>query len=315
MITYKITVTALGKITQLLDSQKIFGALMYLLSDFVKKQEMDDFIAEISARNRVFMVSSLIPENYLPIPYIETQHKEDYKELKSKKFIPINAIGDSMRELKDYIKIEESQDAKYRISNEFFDIPGLKNDLFSIPIIKILKGNKELKHFDFYLAFDSKNGIISKLVTQLERLKREKSHFLFGQKASQGYNTYRVQEVEDVTTNLMWEDAEYYLNLGMFLPNSEKSVIDYEKSKLKLFTSERRPYQMGIGQGQFERNNNFISFIEVGSVIKLRSDIEMGRDRLCHAGKSVESPYQHGDEKRIVFGQSFLYPLKGVPKL
>jgi len=327
MTTYRVIVTSVGKITQPLDSQKIFGAMVYLLANHLKKEEIDKFISEISNNNRIFMVSDLLPVGYLPTPHgdVENGNKDAYKELKRKKFIPIDSIEKEIATTKNFIEIKEGQDAKYRINNEFFDIPGLKSDLFSVPTMKILKRVEnlddedsstimEVKDFNFYLAFDEEDEIVSKLLELLQQVAKDKDIFLYGQKASQGYNVYKVKKRKRIN-NLSWENPACFLNLGMFLPNNKKQVIDYHNSKLKLFTSERRPYQMDAGQGQFERDNNFISFIEAGSVIKLKENIEeleMIADKLRNVGKSVSTPY---GEKRIVFGQSFLYPLKEEPKL
>jgi len=58
--------------------------------------------------------------------------------------------------------------------------------------------------------------------------------FLLGQRASQGFNTYRTVEVEK---SKKWKQADSYLNLGMLLPNTSKSAcIDYNKSHLNFFT-------------------------------------------------------------------------------
>ena len=326
MHTYKVTVKSLGRITQLPDSQKIFGAIVYLLSNHLEQEKISRFVSEISDNKYIFMVSNLMPEGYLPTPYgdVENGDKQVYQEVKEKKFIRKESLQKSIRSIDKFVKVEENQDAKYRISNEFFDIPGLNNDLFSIPTVKLLeiiqRGSKvdiiqEVIAFDFYLAFNEENEITTKLLELLRQLESDKDIFLYGQKASHGYNTYQIDEINPVF-DLSWEKPECFLNIGMFLPNEKNQVIDYPSSKLKIFTSERRPYQMGVGQGKFDRDNNFISFVEAGSVIKFETNSDDSIiDKLKQAGKSVDSPYQSGNEKRIVFGQSFLYPLKEAPKL
>jgi hypothetical protein len=247
-------------------------------------------------------------------------NKDDYKKLKPRKYISVDQINKSIKLTSPYIKIVESQDAKYRISNELFQIPGLKNDLFSIPTIQVREVRDENDHgqvvsyFNFYIAFKSREKVEEKLIEHLKMLKKENPVFLFGQKASHGYNTYRMTKVKCISDELAWNETDSYLNLGMLLPKIDGN-LDFSQSKLKLFTSERRPYQMGIGQGTFEQDNNFISFVEAGSMIKLKTDTEWLNEthgKLNCIGKSVKSPY---DEKRIVFGQSFLYPLKEEPKL
>ena len=91
-------------------------------------------------------------------------------------------------------------------------------------------------------------------------------------------------------------NVKRYLNLGMLLPDK----IDYGESSLHLFTSERRPYNKKEGwDNSYKRK--FISFIQAGSVICVRKTIrEVGRS-ICNSE----------DEKTIIFGNSFLYPMEG----
>jgi len=323
MHTYQITLKSQGKITQLPDSQKIFGAMIYLLANNLEEEKIDQFIQGVLDNKCIFMVSNLLPKDhpkkYFPVPHgdIENGKKEDYEKLKKKKFVPIQLMNKKISHITDFVKIQENQDAKYRISNEFFNVPGAKNDLFSIPIItpiiEVEENEKNVDYFSFYLAFDVENELTRKLLELLRKLRNDKEVFLHGQKASHGYNMYEIIGIV-LKTDLPWDDSTCFLNLGMFLPNDEK-IIDYEHSKLKLFTSERRPYEMRPGQGQFERDNNFLSFIEAGSIVKLNSivkSLDEVKNGLRFIGKSIRSPY---GGKRIVYGQSFLYPLKEEPKL
>ena len=80
----------------------------------------------------------------------------------------------------------------------------------------------------------------------------------------------------------------------MLLPEK----IDFRKSTLKLFTSERRPFTM---PGGWKKDSKyFISFIDSGSIIVLKDKIEQ-------AGKCVRSPFN--PKRDIIFGNAFLYPV------
>ena len=298
--TYKIKVKSQGRITQLLDSQKIFGALMYLL---VKDERVNvtGFVRQVKSDKKFFMVSNLLPNGYLPTPHGDVKNKVDYQKIKSMKFVPEVLKGTPIIEIKDYLTIHESQVQQYRLSNEFYEVPGLENELFSVPIIKILKQGAECKDFCFYIAFDEADEDSKRLIECLKNIIAEEKAFLFGQRASQGYNTYQAIGIDE-EIDLPWENTIYYLNIGMLLPNE----IDFKNSQLKLFTSERRPYELDFGQ-EFKRADNFISFIEAGSVIET--------SKFLNSGKCIDSPYKKTNEERIVFGKSFLYPLEKEWKL
>ena len=310
MITYRIKVNALGRITQLLDSQKIFGALMHLLSSCGYTTEVGKLVQEIKHGERLFMVSNLMPDGYIATPHGDLEQegtktqKELYQKLKAKKFVSLAEMetGKRICKIEDYIKIQESQVSQYRLTSEFYEVPGLKNEMFSVPTIDIVKslGDEEVKNYCFCLAVNKTDEIVEKMT---ECIKAEKC-FLRGQRASQGYNLYEVTDVIKEDSTLDYENAMGFLNLGMLLPET----IDFNESKLKLFTSERRPADYW---GSYQKPHNFISFIEAGSVVYLDATNE-----LMKSGKSiVNSIYQDGQEERIIFGNSFLYPLKEVPKL
>jgi len=330
MITYKITVRSRGRITQLLDSQKIFGAMMHLLTNHGKAQVATDLVESIHSGKRLFMVSSLMPEGYISTPYYETKSKEDYKALKSKIFLPADNINEKEKILysNNYIKIQTGQVAQYRISNEFYETPGQDNDLFSVPVIRVINNqtNCEVPDYYFYLTVRQEDDLFKELLSCIKAMRGE--CFLYGQRASQGYNTYETSDIKPV--ELPWEEAKCFLNLGIFLPQkcqfehlndgSRKKRyykgINYQESNLKLFTSNRKPYQ--YNHSKYIENEDFISFIDVGSIICLNENKGGVKDKvkqLCNAGKSVVPPYSNDNEKRIVFGHSFLYPLKEEPKL
>lgn len=68
---------------------------------------------------------------------------------------------------------------------------------------------------------------------------------------------------------------------------------------MKLFTSERRPFEM---MGGWDKNlpKYYISFIGPGSIIFVCDGLES-------AGKCVRSPFRKSRD--IVFGNAFLYPI------
>jgi hypothetical protein len=86
----------------------------------------------------------------------------------------------------------------------------------------------------------------------------------------------------------------------MLLPNFDK--IDVEKSVLDIYTSDRKPFEI-----EYEVLK-VISFINVGSVIKLRQD----KIDLFKVGKSIDNSKYNPMYKKnaIVFGNSYLVKLE-----
>ena len=124
----------------------------------------------------------------------------------------------------------------------------------------------------------------------IEKFIQSEESIILGKRASQGLNKYKIISIEEIEI----QESDYYLNLGMLLPEK----IDFRKSTLRLFTSERRPFTM---PGGWKKDSKyFISFIDSGSIIALK-------DKMEQAGKCVRSPFNQ--ERDIIFGNAFLYPV------
>ena len=124
-----------------------------------------------------------------------------------------------------------------------------------------------------------------------------------GGKVSSGYNEYSIYNIEKLSVDedsLKTSISESYLNMGMLLPNFDK--IDVEKSVLDIYTSDRKPFEI-----EYEVLK-VISFINVGSVIKLRQD----KIDLFKVGKSIDNSKYNPMYKKnaIVFGNSYLVKLE-----
>ena len=68
MKTYKILLTSIGGITQMPDSQKIFGALVYMFSDEYGTEKANKFVKDILDKKIFLALSNLLPNDYLPTP-------------------------------------------------------------------------------------------------------------------------------------------------------------------------------------------------------------------------------------------------------
>ena len=68
MKNYKIVLRSSGPVTQLPDSQKIFGALVTELSRMQGEDAASELVQSVYNRNIHFALSNLFPKGYLPVP-------------------------------------------------------------------------------------------------------------------------------------------------------------------------------------------------------------------------------------------------------
>lgn len=297
----------MGRITQLPDSQQLFGALAYLIKELAGEEVVSNFVERVRNYELNFTLSSLMPSGYLPIPqsYLQDQitDKETYKMLKRCEFLRPNQLGnlllkpENSKEITSYIAVEEKQQIHASIESTRYNLPGLSPNVYSLPELTILeKNNKDSEVLVTEFEFHYTANDICPLFAYLKQAKENGSILTLGPRSSQGLNLYSIQAVEEETIRSA-EGTNFYLNLGRLLPNK----INFQKSYLKLFTSERRPFQNWGNHNKKELR--FVSFIESGSIIQLDQNAD-----IYSAGKSIKSPFDRTG-KSITFGQSFLYPV------
>lgn len=325
-VTYRVDLRLIGRITQIPDSQKLFGALIYNYAEHTSAEQATAFVAGIRQADHWFSVSNLLPSGYLPLPhsYLLSQlaesttghsqevHKKTYKSIKKRLFVPAEGIRDLItnpeKSIYPYIHVQQTQQIHASIDSKRYNVPGLDPNLYSVPEIVIRKigtskdeENTAVQHFQMIKEFSFFIGLEKcpkheVFVNTLESARDIGKTFILGPRGSQGMNTFQItgiHEEEYVESN----QPGLYLNLGMLLPHK----IDFEKSSIKLFTSERRPYNP-LGGWDDSMKGKFISFIDSGSVVYVTEGIR-------NAGCSVTSPFQTDE---IVFGNAFLYPLTAL---
>ena len=312
--TYKGKLTLLGEMSQVPDSQKLFGAIVYLLSDVIGSDAATEFVRNAKEESIIFTLSSILPEGYLPTPkeYLlriaQTRadaagnEKTIYSNVKKMDYLRCNQItelliapeklysgGFSMTSL-DFVHLDTNQQVHVNTLNE----DGDENHIFSTQQTSCTHKENTIKAFEFFI--NTNDSLIPEL------LEKQLNHiFTLGKRSSQGYNLFKLTsfgKIEAIAPSSRGPN----LNLGMLLPNQ----IDYcaEQSALALFSSERRPYTKNRGAwDSSQANGHFISFLAPGSVIVL-SDAKQP----YKAGKSVVAPTASNGE--IVYGNAFLYPLE-----
>ncbi len=319
MKTYKILLTSIGGITQMPDSQKIFGALVYMFSDEYGTEKANKFVKDILDKKIFLALSNLLPNDYLPTPVdylVDKLHNTDNnekldikkvrKDIKKRHYLQKDNLNKILKNPSEttksypYVKIVERQQLRASIESVKLDTAALDSNLYSVPYITPVKIDTKnspgsiITEFNFFLQIDD-SVECSEFFKMIIKAANSKQNTILGKRASQGLNIFQFNKITDY--NITGNSENMFLNTGMLLPDN----INFVKSTLQLFTSERRPYEISGGwNSDFERR--YISFIKEGSVISIPNNC---RD----AVKSIESPF---DSKSIVFGNAFLYPMPEV---
>lgn len=320
MNDYTIHLKSIGSMTQVPDSQKLFGALIYKFVETYGDKLTTLFTNAIKDKEIHLALSNVLPKGYLPTPqdflidnYSSKSEKDDAKQvrkaIKTRCYIKEDAIHNILNpscfnfEEYSYVKEQNLQQLRASIDSIRYQISGLDSNLYSVPTIvltEVIMPNekieyhemKEVKDFCFYLQIDDSElcrNFYNMLASSINET------LVLGKRASQGLNLFEIKKVENNNVKQTDSTPSTFLNTGMLLP--EKDTIDFDESSLKLFTSERRPFEIVGGWGK--QPKYFISFLAEGSIIKTSKSIKA-------IGKSVNPPYRKRD---IVFGNAYLYPL------
>lgn len=319
MRNYKVILKLNGSITQVPDSQKLFGALMYMFAERYGDERAADLVSAVMNKEIHLALSNIMPEGYLPAPkdylmeHISKKNNpdEDLKKkhsaikirnyIKSRELEHVLAEPESSEYLFPYVTQLDMQQLRASIDSVCYDIPELDTRLYSVPVVVLSevsqdkKGGEHYRPVDTYCYFlqvdDSR--LCSDFLEMTEDAAADQKLIILGKRASQGLNLFQFIEIKEQKG--LESEAAFYLNTGMLLPGS----IDFKNSSIKLFTSERRPFEM-TGGWRKDAPKYYISFIEQGSVIVLHEGVR-------HAGKSIASPFRQNRD--IVFGNAFLYPI------
>lgn len=317
--TYEVRMELSGRMTQLPDSQKLFGALMHLYSEHTSTEKVTEFVQSVNNKGCYCALSDMLPVGYLPAPQsylledIRKNNAEEckriYKEVKKREYIKQEQFQEIMKKkdswkeimgLYPYIRIQYSQQIHAVIDSLHYGVQGLNPNLYSVPeatVLEVKKNKSEheqsspVKEFCFYLSIEQSENE-KEIKEALESAHNRQKTFFLGPRASQGLNIFTIKEIKNIK-NSFDKIVNYYLNLGMLLPDR----INWEDSYLSYFTSERRPYHNPEGWDK-KQVQKFISFIKAGSIIFISEDCKQ-------AGGCISIP----DSNTIIFGNSLLYPI------
>lgn len=316
MENYQIKLSCKGDVTQLPDSQKIFGTLITMMAQTLGDEKATQFVQAVFQKRIHLALSNVMPWEYLPMPedfmtdqlskskFKANDLKEMRKNIKERAFITLNDLKfvwnqpQSCDKIKDYVCLTDDWQLRIAMDSVLYGMEGLETRMYTVPVQKLIYSAKKnsssiseqgFSEFYFYLQMES-DDLGQQLLNLIDQCIKDESPWIMGKRSSQGLNKYYA-------VSMQWQRlprADVYLNLGMLLPEK----IDYQASTLKLFTSERRPFSMPGGWRK-DDEKYFISFIAPGSIIHLQEGVKQ-------AGGCVPSPFNSRD---IVFGNAFLYPL------
>lgn len=130
------------------------------------------------------------------------------------------------------------------------------------------KGREHYRPVDTYCYFlqVDDSSLCSDFLGMTEDAAADQKMIILGKRASQGLNLFQFMEITEQKSS--GSEAAFYLNTGMLLPDS----IDFKASSIKLFTSQRRPFEM-TGGWRKDAPKYYISFIEQGSIIVVREGV------------------------------------------
>ena len=199
-----------------------------------------------------------------------------------------------LKNFKDYLRQKQSYIQKFRLENQFHNLAGLENKAYTVPIVKIINESTEEIVTDFIIMIKTDSDMIIKWLENIKNAQENEGNdeeVYLGPKGSQGYNRFIRGKVE-IKEEKNSEKANFYLNVGMLLPNS----INYKKSYIDLHISDRKAFEIT------EEAKKVIGFINVGSVIYSEGEN-------FNIGKSIQNKYNILYKNAIVFGNSYLEAL------
>lgn len=329
----EVTLKSPGDITQLPDSQKMFGGLMSLFSKEYGNDLTTELVNEVYACEAKIMISSVFPKGYLPLPMeyimellnknegINKNLKELYEELKKINFVKEGLLIDFLSKVlrendctkvseylemfrkkikEDYVKVKYYPQQRVGIGNEVDGIPAVENSLYSTPKVNITQEKQgsekiKVKEYMFWIIVDDEkiSERVKELLNVIEKGCTKGDLIILGRRVTQGSNIYKLDKYK--SEKMEDKKSNYGINLGKLIPDE----FNYKKSYLDLFTSERKPYNNNLILDKSWHDKCFISFINEGSIICKPSELS-----IFSVSKSIKNPF---NDDTIVFGNSLLY--------
>lgn len=163
MRNYKVILKLTGPITQVPDSQKLFGALMYMFAEKYGDERAADLASAVRNKEIHLALSNIMPEGYLPAPkdylmdHISKKNNlaEELKKkhaaikirsyIKSQELEHVLAKPESSEFLFPYVTQLDLQQLRASIDSVCYDIPELDTRLYSVPTVVLSEVSQDKK--------------------------------------------------------------------------------------------------------------------------------------------------------------------------
>lgn len=203
------------------DSQKIFGALVYMFSDEYGTEKANKFVKDILDKKIFLALSNLLPNDYLPTPVdylVDKLHNTDNnekldikkvrKDIKKRHYLQKDNLNKILKnplcnkELYPYVKIVERQQLRASIESVKLDTAALDSNLYSVPYITPVKidtvnsPGSVITEFNFFLQIDD-SVECSEFFKMIINAVNLKQNIILGKRASQGLNIFQLNKIID----------------------------------------------------------------------------------------------------------------------
>ena len=311
MKKYLIHLESKSDITLFPDSQKIFGWLISKISKDNEESDVTKLVNDIFEKNVKCMISNVLPKEYIPLSKEwlikilsekiedEARKKKIYEKIKKIDFIKkidlknlINVSVNLVKDDKDLVKFDkyltknQSYIQKFRLDEQYYNLPGLLNKAYTVPVIEIINQNTKEPVKEFMIMIKTDSPVIIKW---LEKNKDICIEEFLGSKGTQGYNIFMRKGITFEEEDEYKSKNDLYLNMGMLLPE----YIIYNKSYIDLYTSDRKSFEIT------EKIKKVIGFINSGSLICSEKEV-------FEIGKNIKNKYSIVHKNAIIFGNSYL---------
>lgn len=222
MREYKIELKLVGAMTQVPDSQKLFGALVYLFTENFGNEKATALTEAVIEKRMHLALSSVMPSGYLPTPqdylidhiYTQSNIDVDLKKrraaIKERAYIQLKNLNnlkhsESCDDVFPYVKLENLQQLRASIESTFYDIPELDTRLYSVPTVALSEisfdkatgeHRQAVNTYCFYLQVDD-GKLVLDLLDMLAAAVHDNSIIILGKRVSQGLNTFRFHSMEE----------------------------------------------------------------------------------------------------------------------
>lgn len=293
MKTYRIQFKLQSRLTQIPDSQTIFGAFCFGIKAIFGQSYLESLLANLQLSKESLIVSSMFLHDTLPMPMnvepkkieLETLNPLDFqkiKKLKKVQYISLNLFKQYLKEpepfLSSFYHKLVNQDLiineKHHVITEkslenYFDCIDIKSDIATRNHVSLVEDEKSLFYTPHLMytpdtIFDVYLKTTDELWNDVHQMLTTYSRFTMGPKGSIGYNlfTYHSHDLIDFNHQNSW-----------------KVLLSKAKYKKNQIDIEQSFYQSGLIEAKYSNyihgkryKTPFVALYE-GSVVK--TDLEV----------------------------------------